>query len=131
LDLTVQGASAASAGAPRTLRQKITRGVGWGVKMSTFTKQFSSADDYEDWLRVVGQRVHVLTISNSSPVRNLSAPRTSVYTPRKEPAVVVVKYETKDRSLAPQKGKLSTLIQIVAIGAVFWVLFIYAIKMLM
>ena len=98
--------------------------------MSTFTKQFSSADDYEDWLRGAGERVHVLTISNASAVRTLSDPRSTVFTPRKEPAVIV-KYETRDKSLAPQKSKFTSVIQIVAIGVVFWALFIYAIRLLM
>ncbi|HYL59169.1 MAG TPA: hypothetical protein VEU51_09875 [Candidatus Acidoferrales bacterium] len=99
--------------------------------MSTFTKQFSSADDYEDWLKGVGERVHVLTIStNASAVRNLSEPRSTVYTPRKGTAVVV-KYETRDKSLAPKKSKFTSVIQIVAIGVVFWALFIYAIRLLM
>lgn len=94
-----------------------------GVKMSTFTKQFTSADEYENWLRGVGERIHVLTITNSAPARNLSN--------RGAEQTVVVRYETQDRSLAPEKSKLGTLLQIVAIGTVFWALFIYAITKLL
>jgi hypothetical protein len=99
--------------------------------MSTFTKQFSSADDYEDWLKGVGERVHVLTISNSSPVRTLSDQRSTVFTPRKSAPAVIVKYETRDKSLAPQKSKFTSVVQIVVIGVVFWALAIYAIRLLL
>ena len=91
--------------------------------MSTFTKQFTSADEYETWLRGVGERIHVLTITNSAPARNLSS--------RGAEPTVVVRYETQDRSLGPEKSKAGTLLQIVAIGTIFWALFIYAITKLL
>jgi hypothetical protein len=98
--------------------------------MGTFTKEFASADDYEEWLKEVGERVHVLTISNVSMVKNLSAPRNVPSGARTRPPVII-KYETKDKSLAPQRSRLTSVLQIVAVGVVFWVLFIYAVKLLM
>ena len=116
------------------------RGV--GQKMSMFTKQFVSADEYEEWLRGAGERISVLSITNQ--------PGRSVYKPRhrqlwiRKPSMpsaesltssgqqaggaITVKYQTSDRTLAPAMSKNTMPVVVVLAAAAFFALFTFAIR---
>jgi hypothetical protein len=86
--------------------------------MAIFTRQFTSADDYEEWLQHASHRINVLSIDNTPAVFGSS---------RKAGAPVVVKYQTTDKSLAPPKGAASKTMEYVIVGAAFFALFAYLI----
>ena len=90
--------------------------------MAIFTREFASADEYEEWLREVGERIHVLGITNHPGPKNLSQQSQSV--------PVVVKYQTSERSLAPAQSTAKTIAQVAIIGVVFFILFLYLISKL-
>jgi len=105
--------------------------------MSTFTKQFVSADEYEEWLRGAGERINVLSITNPGQsvfkprqiwIRNPGMP-TDVQqsSPTQQTGAITVKYQTSDKTLAPAKGKNTNLIQGAAIAAACFALFLLAI----
>ena len=110
--------------------------------MSMFTKQFVTADEYEEWLRGAGERISVLSITNQ--------PGHSVYKPRRrqlwirkpsmpsaEPlnspgqqagGAITVKYQTTDRTLAPAMSKNTVPVMVALAAAAFFALFTFAIR---
>jgi hypothetical protein len=107
--------------------------------MSTFTKQFANADEYEEWLLNVGPRINVLSITNPTgkPIyrqRTLwmkgasnptdAAPNTSGQQASSE---ITVKYQTSDRSLAPAKSTTTTMAEVAIVVAIFFGMFVFAI----
>ena len=107
--------------------------------MSTFTRQFVSADEYEKWLMQVGERISVLSISHPAG-SSVYKPRTlwmkGASTPSEVPSgssaqqaggEITVKYQTSDPTLAPTVSKSSLALQIAIVGTVFFALFVYAI----
>lgn len=87
--------------------------------MAIFTKQFASADDYEDWLKNASNRINVLSISNSPQIFG-----SSMHIPKPgEP--VVVKFQTQDKSFAPPRKVSAKAMQYAAVGAAFFALFAY------
>src|SRR5579864_5983542 len=108
------------------------------MKMSTFTKQFASADEYEEWLRKVGERISVLSITNPGQsvfkprqlwIRNPGMPEevSQSSSAKQAGATITVKYQTTDRTVLPQKSKNTTMVQGAAIAAACFALFILAI----
>ena len=106
--------------------------------MSTFTKQFVSADEYEEWLRRVGERISVLSITN--PGQSVFKPRqlwirrpgmpeevSQSSSAQQAGAAITVKYQTTDKTLVPQKSKNTTMVQGAVIAAACFALFILAI----
>ena len=107
--------------------------------MSTFTRQFASADEYEKWLLQVGERISVLSITHPAG--------SSVYKPRQlwmkgasspsevplsSPAQqasgeITVKYQTSDPTLAPAVSRTALVLQIAMVAAVFFAFSVYAI----
>src|SRR5271156_2573055 len=106
--------------------------------MSTFTRQFANADEYEAWLRNVGERINVLTITNptgtgeykprqlwmkgASNPKEMTAP-----SGQQANAEITVRYRTSDPTLAPAKSTNTIMAQIAIIAAVFFAVFVYAI----
>jgi hypothetical protein len=87
--------------------------------MAIFTKQFSSADEYEEWLRNANTRVNVLSISNSPQIFG-----SSMHMPKPgEP--VVVKFQTHDKAMYPPRSVSVKAVQYAAVGAAFFALFAY------
>jgi hypothetical protein len=106
--------------------------------MSTFTKQFVSADEYEEWLRRVGERISVLSITNPGQsvfrprqlwIRNPGMPEevSQNSSAQQGGAAITVKYQTTDKTLGPQKSKNTTMVQGAVIVAACFALFILAI----
>ena len=107
--------------------------------MSVFTKQFASADEYEDWLLTNGEQINVLSITNPTG-KPISKPRQlwirSAHKPMEVPlglsgqpgGTITVKYQTSDRTLVPAKSKNVILVQVALIAAAFFVFFLYAIS---
>ena len=108
--------------------------------MSTFTKQFVSADEYEEWLLANGERINVLSISNPTgkPIykprqlwtrpRNPSEVPLSSSSQQKTGGAITVKYQTSDHALVPARSKTTTLVQGALIAAAFFALFLFAIS---
>ena len=105
--------------------------------MSMFTKQFASADEYENWLRGVGERISVLSITNQPGnrvyrprqlwIRNPRMPQE--ISPRQQAGgAITVKYQTTDRSLGPAKIGVPFHIQVALGAAAFFALFMLAIR---
>lgn len=87
--------------------------------MAVFTKQFSNADDYEDWLKHASNRINVLSITNSPQIFG-----STMHMPKAgEP--VVVKFQTNDKSLFPPRKVSAKAVQYAAVGAAFFALFAY------
>jgi hypothetical protein len=105
--------------------------------MSTFTKQFVSADEYEEWLRGAGERINVLSITNPAQsvfkprqlwIRNPGMPaEVQQSSPTQQAGAITVKYQTSDKTLAPARGKNTNLIQGAAIAVACFALFLLAI----
>lgn len=105
--------------------------------MSTFTKRFASADEYEEWLRRVGERISVLSITNPGQsvfkprqlwIRNPRMPEeVSQSSPAQQSGAITVKYQTTDKTLLPQKSKNTTMVQGAVIVAACFALFMLAI----
>ena len=106
--------------------------------MSTFTKQFASADEYEEWLRRVGERINVLSITNPGQsvfkprqlwIRNPGMPEevSQSSSAQHGGAAITVKYRTTDKTLLPQKSKNTTMVQGAVIAAACFALFVLAI----
>lgn len=104
--------------------------------MSTFTKQFVSADEYEEWLRGAGERISVLSITNPGQsvftprqlwIRNPGMPAEVQQSSSAQHAAITVKYQTTDRALVPPRGKNTTLIQGALVVAACFALFILAV----
>ncbi|MGA7869700.1 MAG: hypothetical protein WCA22_02270 [Candidatus Binatus sp.] len=87
--------------------------------MAIFTKQFSDADDYEDWLKHANGRINVLSIANSPTVFG-----TTLHRPG---GPVVVKYQTHDKSFAPPRVATGKVMEYAIVGAAFFALFAYVI----
>jgi len=110
--------------------------------MSTFTKQFVSADEYEEWLLANGERINVLSITNPTgkPIfkprqlwtrpRNPSEMALGSTKQQKTGGAITVKYRTSDQTLVPARSKSSTLAQGALIAAAFFALFLFAISKL-
>src|ERR1700687_2484830 len=105
--------------------------------MSTFTKQFVSADEYEEWLLANGERINVLSITNPGQsvykprqlwIRNPRMPSEVPLSSSGQPAraAITVKYQTSDRTLVPAKSKSALLVQVALIAAAFFALFLFA-----
>ena len=106
--------------------------------MSTFTKQFVNADEYEEWLRRVGERINVLSITNPGQsvfkprqlwIRNPGMPEEmspSSSAPQAGGAITV-KYRTSDKTLVPRTSKNAKMVQVGLIAAACFGLFILAI----
>jgi hypothetical protein len=86
--------------------------------MAIFTKQFTSADDYEEWLEHASNRINVLSISNPPALFGSTMQRPN--------GPVVVKFQTHDKSFAPRISGGNTM-QYVVVGAAFFALFAYMI----
>ena len=106
--------------------------------MSTFTKQFVSADEYEEWLRGAGERISVLSITNPGQsvfkprqlwIRNPGMPAEVQQNSSTQQAgsAITVKYQTSDKSLRPARGKHTNLVQGAVIAAACFALFLLAI----
>ena len=106
--------------------------------MSTFTKQFVSADEYEEWLRRVGERISVLSITNPGQsvfrprqlwIRNPGMPEevSQNSSAQQAGAAITVKYQTTDRTVRPQKSKNTTMVQGAVIVTACFGLFLLAI----
>ena len=107
--------------------------------MSTFTRQFGSADEYEKWLLQVGERINVLSITHPAG--------SSVYKPRQlwmkgasgpsemppnssaqqASGEITVKYQTSDPALAPAVSRTGLVLQIAMVAVFFFAVFIYVI----
>jgi len=107
--------------------------------MSTFTRQFGSADEYEKWLLQVGERINVLSITHPAG--------SSVYKPRQlwmkgasgpsemppnssaqqASGEITVKYQTSDPTLAPTVSRSTLVLQVAIVAALFFALFVYTI----
>jgi hypothetical protein len=107
--------------------------------MSTFTKQFVNADEYEEWLLQVGHRINVLSITNPAGAQRVykarpqwlngaSNPTEVTASSDQQPgAEITVKYRTSDPSLAPAKTTTTVVAQVSIVAAVFFAVFVYAI----
>jgi hypothetical protein len=105
--------------------------------MSTFTKQFVNADEYEEWLRRVGERISVLSITNPGQsvfrprqlwIRNPGMPEEMQTSSSQHSAgAITVKYQTSDQTLVPRTSKNAKLVQAGLIAAACFGLFILAI----
>jgi hypothetical protein len=106
-----------------------------------FTKQFASADEYENWLRGVGERISVLSITNQPGNRAYKPRQLWIRNPRMPVEIspgqqtggaITVKYQTTDRTLAPAKSlnaiQIPVPIQIALGAAAFFALFVLAIR---
>ncbi len=110
--------------------------------MSIFTKQFVSADEYEEWLLAAGERINVLSITNPTgkPIYKprklwIRSPRQSSEVPlsfssQQAGGAITVKYQTSDQTLVPAKSKTAILAQVSLIAAAFFALFMLAISKL-
>ncbi len=85
--------------------------------MTIFTKEFASADEYEEWLQEAGERITVMSITNAPAMHGSSIQWTT--------GPITVKYETNDLSLAPAKSTTVMIVQIVIVAALFFALFLY------
>ena len=88
--------------------------------MAIFTRQFASADDYEEWLQNAGERITVLSITNAPAMHGSSAQPTT--------GPIAITYESDDQSLAPAKSRMVMIAQVVVIGVLFFALFLYLIS---
>jgi hypothetical protein len=88
--------------------------------MAIFTKQFANADEYEEWLQKAGERISVLSITNSPALYGSSTQPTT--------GPIAIRYETDDRSLAPARSRTAMIAQVVIIGVLFFALFVYLIS---
>jgi hypothetical protein len=88
--------------------------------MAIFTKEFANADEYEEWLQEVGERIHVMSITNMPAMHGSTVQWTT--------GPITVKYETKDPSLAPRKNRVVIIVQIVIVAVVFFALFFYLVS---
>jgi hypothetical protein len=91
-----------------------------GVRMAIFTKQFANTEEYEEWLQKAGERISVLSITNSPTMRGSSTQ------PSIEP--ITIKYETHEQSLAPARSRTAMIARVVIIGMLFFALFLYLIS---
>jgi hypothetical protein len=108
--------------------------------MSVFTKQFVSADEYEEWLLAVGERINVLSIKNPTgkPIYKprqlwIRKPQMPSEVPlgslgQQAGGAITVKYQTNDQTLVPAKSKNAILVQFALIAAAFFALFLFAIS---
>jgi hypothetical protein len=90
------------------------------MRMAIFTKEFANADEYEEWLQEVGERITVMSITNAPEMHGSTIQWTT--------GPITVKYETSDPSLAPSKSMAIMIVQMVIIGALFFALFIYLVS---
>ncbi len=109
--------------------------------MSVFTKQFVSADEYEEWLRGAGERINVLSITHPTgkPIykprqlwtrpHNPSEVRLGV-SDQQAGGTITIKYQTTDRTLVPARSKSAILVQGALIAAASFALFLFAISKL-
>jgi len=88
--------------------------------MAIFTKRFSNADEYEEWLEQANERVNVLEIANPPSVFGSSNNRPAG-------APVIVKYQTHDKAFAPTKTTNAKVVEYAIVGAAFFALFAYII----
>ena len=79
--------------------------------MAIFKKQFTNADDYEEWLQAAGSRINVLEIKNSPTIFGSSIQRPG--------GPVIVKYQTHDRSFAPPSTLAQKNVQAALVAAGF------------
>jgi len=107
--------------------------------MSVFTKQFVSADEYEEWLLANGERINVLSITNPTgkpifkPRQLCTRPRNPSEVPlsssgQQAGGAITIKYQTSDQALVPAKSKNAVLVQVALIAAAFFALFLFAIS---
>jgi hypothetical protein len=87
--------------------------------MAIFTRQFTSADDYEEWLEHASNRINVLSIDNPPALFGSTMQRPS--------GPVVVKFQTHDKSFAPPRRASGKAVEYVIVGAAFFALFAYMI----
>jgi hypothetical protein len=87
--------------------------------MAIFSKQFSNADDYEEWLEHASDRINVLSIDNPPALFGSTMQRPN--------GPVVVKYQTHDKAFAPRRGLGGKTVEYVIVGAAFFALFAYMI----
>ena len=87
--------------------------------MAIFTRRFSSADDYEEWLEHANNRINVLEIANPPTVFGSSN--------RPAGSPVIVRYQTHDKAFAPPKSAKVQVAEYAIIGAAFFALFAYII----
>ncbi len=87
--------------------------------MAIFTKQFADHDDYEEWLEHASDRINVLSIGNPPTIFGSSIVKPG--------GPVVVKYQTHDKSLAPQRTLTGKAVEVAIVGAAFFALFAYLI----
>jgi len=85
--------------------------------MAIFTQRFPNADDYEDWLQKASGRVNVLSIVKPRTVYGSTVPQPA--------GPVILKYQTLDKSLAPQKSATQKTMEYAIAGAAFIALFAY------
>jgi hypothetical protein len=107
--------------------------------MSTFTKQFVSADEYEKWLSQVGERINVLSITHPAGssvykprqlwIKGASGPSEvpASSSPQRASGEITVKYQTSDPALAPAVSRSTLVLQVAFVAVVFFALFVYAI----
>jgi hypothetical protein len=105
-------------------------------EMSTFSKHFVSADEYEEWLRGAGERISVLSITNPGQsvfkprqlwIRNPGMPSEVAQTSSAQHAAITVKYQTNDQTLVPRTSKNAKLVQVALVAGACFALFILAI----
>jgi hypothetical protein len=88
------------------------------LEMAIFKKQFADADSYEEWLERASGRVNVLEIKNSPKIFGSSLQ------PSNGP--VIVRYQTHDRSMAPNHSPLTSKnVQAALVAAGFLALSLY------
>lgn len=85
--------------------------------MAIFTKQFTNADEYEEWLHQANGRINVLGIKNSP----------TIYGSSDQPSTgpVFVRYHTRDRSFAPPSTLANKNVQAAIVAAGFLALSLY------
>ena len=87
--------------------------------MAIFTKRFSNADEYEEWLEHANAKVNVLEIANPPAIFGSSN--------RPAGSPVIVKYQTHDKAFAPAKTTSGKVVEYAIVGAAFFALFAYII----
>ncbi len=110
--------------------------------MSIFTRQFVSADEYEEWVRGAGERIHVLSVTNQAGkgiykpqprqlwIRNPGMPPIEQMAPaaQRSSAAITVKYQTSDPTLAPALNWKVIFVQAAMAAAVLLVVFMFLIS---
>ena len=85
--------------------------------MAIFKKQFTDADEYEEWLQKASDRINVLEIKNSPTIFG------STNQPPTGP--VIVRYQTHDRSFGPPRIMANKNVQAALVAAGFLALSLY------